>query len=386
MLRIFRLVVAAVGALAAVGNDCAAAPGGPGYVYTLTNDTRQNAVVVLQRQADGSLTPAAGAPVPTGGRGLAGGDIDEQGAVRVHGDFVLAVNPGSDSVAVLRRGAGGRLTPVPGSPFPSGGSTPLSLTAHNDLVYVANQAAPFANPAGAPNVTGFRLGRDGALTPVPRSTVPFPAGRGPAQVEFSPGGETVVVTSGFQGEQASRVHGFKVRADGTLMEGPGSPAQPVGASGVVGFSWDPAGRRVYVSNFRGSAVTVFAVDRQTGGVKQVGDAYGDREQAACWTAIAPDGKTLYVANFVSNSVSAFDVRPDGTLALLGTAKRRASAAPDTKDVEVSKDGRFLYAVGSGMREVAAFRIGPDRLPVELPTGQSPLRLGVGQNTTGLAVD
>ena len=40
--------------------------------------------------------------------------------MRVHGKYVLAVNAGSNSVAVLLID-GGRLTPVDGSPFASGG-------------------------------------------------------------------------------------------------------------------------------------------------------------------------------------------------------------------------------------------------------------------------
>jgi uncharacterized protein (TIGR03000 family) len=363
----------------------AAAPAA-GYVYTITNDARRNAVAVYRRAEDGALGAVAGSPFATGGKGLAGGDIDEQGAIRVHGDFVLAVNPGSDSVAVFRKGEDGGLTAVPGSPFPSGGSAPLSLTAHDDLVYVANQAPAFADPSGAPNVTGFRLAKDGKLTPIDNSTVAFPAGHGPAQVEFSPDGRTLVVTAGFQDEATGRVYSYKVRADGTLQEAPGSPLQPKGASGDVGFSWDPHGRRVYVSNFRGSAVVVFDVDGRTGGLKQVGDAHGDQEQAACWTALTADGKTLYVANFVSNSVSVFDVQADGGLELLGTAKRRAGADPDTKDLVLSRDGKFLYAVGSGRREIAVFRIGGDRLLTELPEGQSPVKVNAGQNITGLAAD
>lgn len=357
-----------------------------GHLYTIDNDPKRNGVVVLRRNADGSLTEVPGSPFPAGGKGLTGGDIDEQGAVRVHGEFVLAVNPGSDSVAVFRKGPGGKLTPVEGSPFPSGGSTPLSLTVHGDLVYVANQAAPFAKPSSAPNLAGFRLGADGRLTPVEGAKVTFPAGAGPAQVEFSPDGRTVLATSGFQGEDSSRIHSYKVRRDGTLKEGPGSPLRPKGASGVVGFSWDRSGGRVFVSNFRGSAVTVFDVDRKTGGVKQRDAVYPDDEKAACWTALAPDGKALYVANFVSNSVSAYAVHADGKLTLLGTAKRRGPTKPDTKDLAVSPDGMFLYAVGSGTREVAVFRIGPDRKLAELPEGMSPRKLATGQNTTGLAVD
>jgi uncharacterized protein (TIGR03000 family) len=357
-----------------------------GHVYTINNDLARNAVAVYEMSPDGTLAEVPGSPFTTGGKGLGGGDIDEQGAIRVAGDFVLAVNPGSDSVAVLRKGEQGRLTPVRGSPFPSNGNTPLSLTVHGDLVYVANQAPNFANPVRKPNLTGFRLGRDGKLTPVENSTIEFPAERGPAQAEFAPDGKTLVVTSGFQGDDSSAVHSYKVMADGTLTEGERSPAKPSGASGTVGFSWAPTGDRVFVSNFRGSAVTVFDIDQTAGAIKQMGGAVGDDEKAACWTAISADGKTLYVANFVSNSISAFDVAADGKLKLLGTAKRRAGADPDTKDIELSKDGKYLYAVGSGAKQIAVFRIGADRMPKELPEGQSPVKLSAGQNVTGLVAD
>jgi 6-phosphogluconolactonase (cycloisomerase 2 family) len=356
-----------------------------GHVYTTTNDAQQNGIAAFARQPDGSLMPLAGSPFSTGGKGLAGGDIDEQGAVRIHENHVIAVNPGSESIAVLSIGDDGRLMPVEGSPFPSGGSTPLSLTVHKDLLYVANQAPAFANPSEVPNIMGFRISMNGKLTPIPNSKITFPAERGPAQIEFSPDGQTVVVTSGFQGEDTSRIHSYKVQADGTLQEGPGSPLKPNGASGVVGFSWGPDGSHVFVSNFRGSAVAVFRVDKETGSIKQVGKAYGDDQEAACWTAIAPDGKILYVGNFVSNSISAFAVAQDGKLTLMESIKRRgAPANPDTKDLEVSKDGKFLYAVGSGAKEISIFRIGVKGKLNELPEGKSPLKVGFGQNITGLA--
>jgi uncharacterized protein (TIGR03000 family) len=364
----------------------AAAVARSGHVYTINNDLRQNGVAVYRANADGTLTEVPGSPFATGGKGLGGGDIDEQGAIRAAGEFVLAVNPGSDSIAVLRKGADGRLTPVPGSPFPSNGNAPLSLTAHGDLVYVANQAPKFANPTMKPNVTGFRLGRDGKLTPAEKSIIEFPADRGPAQVEFAPDGKTLVVTSGFQGEDSSEIHAYRVMGDGTLKEAEGSPVKPKGASGTVGFSWSPMGGRVLVSNFRGSAVTVFDIDRATASVKRMGDAIGDGEKAACWTAISADGRTLYVANFVSNTISVYDVADSGALKLLGTAKRRAGMDPDTKDIELSRDGKYLYAIGAGAKEVAVFRIGDDRMPKELPAGQSPVKLSAGQNTTGLATD
>jgi len=85
----------------------------------------------------------------------AGGDFDAQGAVRIADTHLLTVNPGSNTIAVFtlrERKIGGRS----GSPFSSGGITPLSLAVSNDIVYVANQAVDFVHPNVAPNIAGFR--------------------------------------------------------------------------------------------------------------------------------------------------------------------------------------------------------------------------------------
>ena len=75
-----------------------------GHVYTLNNDGNSNGVVILNRLADGTLGEMTGSPVATGGKGLvvpSGGDLDSQGPLRIHGKHLLAVNPGSDSIAVF---------------------------------------------------------------------------------------------------------------------------------------------------------------------------------------------------------------------------------------------------------------------------------------------
>jgi 6-phosphogluconolactonase (cycloisomerase 2 family) len=385
MNAVLSLLIAAALSVGQLAGPRPAVAGANGYAYTLNNDGEKNAVVVLGRNDDGTLAEVAGSPFATGGRGLvvpAGGDFDAQGSVRRHGRYVLAVNPGSDSVAVLAVD-GPRLMPVAGSPFASGGVTPLSITAHGDLVYVANQAIPFMNPSRKPNITGFRMSADGRLTPIPGSTIEFPAGQGPAQIEFSPSGSVLAVTAGFQTD--GRIHTFAVMADGTLKEGPGSPFVTREVSGTVGYSWSADARHLLVSNFRGSAMTVFAVDSTTAAIEPKGPAYPNGGGAACWTALSPDGKTLYTGNFVGNSISAYAVMPDGTLSLLGTVARREAMKPDTKDIEISPDGKYLYAIGPIARHVAVFAIGADRLPRELPAGRSPYTVTSGQWTTGLVV-
>lgn len=51
-----------------------------GHLYTINNDAQRNGIVVLERREDGSLAEVPGSPFATEGKGLTGGDIDEQGA------------------------------------------------------------------------------------------------------------------------------------------------------------------------------------------------------------------------------------------------------------------------------------------------------------------
>ena len=48
--------------------------------------------------------------------------------------------------------------------------------------------------------------------------------------------------------------------------------------------------------------------------------------------------------------------------------------------------RLAYAIGSGAKEVAVFKIGEKGQLTELAEGQSPLKLSTGQNVTGLVAD
>src|SRR5437870_148842 len=87
-------VALAIGAFAPTAS---ARPGAPGAVYTSTNSPTGNAVVVLDRAANGSLTPAGS--FATGGTGTGGG-LGNQGAVGLSDDhrLLFAVNAGSNQV------------------------------------------------------------------------------------------------------------------------------------------------------------------------------------------------------------------------------------------------------------------------------------------------
>jgi len=267
----------------------------------------------------------------------------------------------------------------------------MSLAVHGDIVYVANQAVPFANPKGAPNITGFHIDKAGRLTPIAGSTIEFPFGEGPAQVEFNATGMVLAVTAGFQTDGS--VRSFAVQSNGRLKEGPGSPftaSRASGLSGTVGFSFTADGRRIMVTNFRGSAIRVFSVDPKTAALTLEGAPYPNNQRAMCWAVLGPDGKTLYASNYVTNNVSVFSITEEDTLDLIGNgAPKRfsSSSVPDSKELRVSPDGKFLYLIGPIATQLAIFSLqSEDRLPQELPEGRSPFRLKTGQWTMGLALN
>src|SRR5439155_4598602 len=108
-----------------------------GAVYTMSNDPTGNAVLVFNRAADGSLTPAGA--LSTGGLGTGGREPDfglaNAGALALsdNGHLLFAVNPGSDDVSVfaVKNNNGLQLLDRQGS----GGRQPISVTVNGNLVY-----------------------------------------------------------------------------------------------------------------------------------------------------------------------------------------------------------------------------------------------------------
>src|SRR5437879_5005501 len=157
---------------------------GPGAVYTLTNQVGGNAVAAFTRGADGRLASAGS--VATGGTGT-GASLGSQGAVSLSNDGrrLFAVNAGSNDVSVFAVSPTGLAL---ASRTASGGTLPISLTVHGNVLYVLNAG-------GSGNISGFTLGASGDLTPIAGATLPLSGSTvGPADVQFSPDGSRLVVT------------------------------------------------------------------------------------------------------------------------------------------------------------------------------------------------
>src|SRR5437764_9668678 len=204
-------------------------------VYTLTNQVAGNAVAVFNRAADGTLSAAG--TIATGGTGT-GGSLGSQGAVALSDDGrrLFAVNAGSNDVSVFDVGPTGLSL---ASQTASGGTLPISLTAHGSLLYVLNAG-------GAGNISGFSVGAIGGLTPIAGSTQPLSGTNvGPAQVSFSPDGRRLVVTE----KNTNLLDVYAVDANGAA-----SGRASVASAGGTPFGFAFGHRNdVFVSEATGSA-------------------------------------------------------------------------------------------------------------------------------------
>ncbi|MBA3715621.1 MAG: beta-propeller fold lactonase family protein [Pyrinomonadaceae bacterium] len=345
-------------------------PRNVGNVYVMTNGATGNGVVIFRRGAHGQLANAG--TVATGGRGT-GNLLENQGSLILSqgGEWLFAANPGSDDISVFRVMERGGLELV--DRVPSGGDRPLSLTVCEDLLYVLNAGA-------VNNITGFTIRSDGKLTPLAGSTRPLStsavepcpalvrdlgdpadnvcAAAGPAQIQFSPGGEVLVVTERLT-NGTGLIDTYTVGNNGR----PNAFTTRPPAGGLSPFGFDFAKRNLLAVThnfFDGPGLGAAASYRVSadGGVSTVTPNLSNHQTASCWLTITNNGRYAYVSNPVSATVSSYSIARNGSLRLLRAVAADLSGG-DPRDPDLSDNGRFLYVLNNITAVVSAFRVKGD---------------------------
>jgi len=346
--RLFGLLAAA-SAASALGTAPASAAAAPprGLVFVASNDAAGNELWVYARQRDGTLGLLA--QLPTGELG-SGAGLGSQGAVTLSEDgrFVFVVNAGSDSVSAFSIGDDGSVALA--STAPSGGLHPISVTEKNGQLVVLNDG-------GSGNVAGLR-NDDGQLSAVAGSARPLSVagGAAPAQVGFSDDGRSVVVTE----KATNRVTSYAVQGDGSL-----SAPQSIASPGTTpfGFAFNRRNRLVVTEAAGGasgaSTVSSFRFGTDAAMPVVVSPAVPDGQSAACWVAIAPNGRWAYVANTGSSNVSRYAISPGGQIELLEPAAGDTGAGSAPADTAVGRGGRELFVRNGVTATISAFRIAAD---------------------------
>lgn len=313
-----------------------------GAIFTMSNAVEGNEVIVLGHRK-GHLTNLG--RFPTGGVGTGGG-LGNQGALELSDNlrWLLVVNAGDNTVSSLKVTPRGlQIADV----VDADGEQPISVTVHHNLVYVVNAASD--------SIAGFRLTPHGKLKPIKNSVQVLSAsGTGPAQIEFNPAGDMLVVTE----KATNRIVTFPV--DDYGVAGPGSVNASAGAT-PFGFNFDRRGHLI-VSEAQGGAPdgsTVSSYDlRGNGLLNAISAQVATTETAACWVEVPKYGRFAFTANTPSNTLSALRIKRDGSLELRdrdGETVRVGTNGRAT-DLASTRWGDYLFALSPSTQEVYSFRI------------------------------
>ncbi len=372
--------VAVVAAVAVPASASAATQASPvvGHVYVNDNTAGTNTIGAFDRHADGTLTPQAGSPFAAGGAGTGAG-LASQGALQISPDgrFLIAADAGSSQISVLRIKPDGSLRLVSHGVVSSGGVLPVSVAIHDGLVYVANSGN------GGSNYTGFRLRPNGRLQPIAGSTVALPDGSQPGDVLFSGDGAKLAGTR----VGTSQIDSFTVGSGGLLTAAPGSPF-PAQGLGPFGSEFRPTNpHQLFVSNAHnagaGSGTVSAFRDSANGTLSPIGSSpFADLQTAPCWVEITHDGRFLFAVNTGSGTISRYSIAPGGALTLLGSTPVGTTSGVGAVDARLSPDGRTLYVDESKIGAVGAFAVTGGNL-TELAT--SPFTLPAGAAPAGVVV-
>ena len=107
--------------------------------------------------------------------------------------------------------------------------------------------------------------------------------------------------------------------------------------------------------------------------------FADFQTAPCWVEISHDGKYLFAVNTASSTISRYTIAADGTLTLLGSTPFNGKGAFDAR---LGPDGATLWVVDDGSNAVSGFNVNKRDLtelpssPTALPTGSAPFGIVV----------
>jgi len=320
-------------------------------VYAESNSPAGNSILSFENDGSGALhflgsTPAGGIGVFDPSFALGPFDSDQNLLVSRDRALLFAVNSGSNSIAAFHIDGSGALTPVTGSPFPSGGSDPVSVGLQGDVLAVVNKDEDPNQNANLtlPNYATFKVDRDGGLEPIKGSTVPVAYGSSPSQALIAAAGPFVFGADFFGGLLQS----FQVDEEGHLLQNLPQAIPDSVFSGSAAPHW-PLGLRTHPTEpilyADLVAVSKVAVYRYTGqGLLQFVTAVADPGAAPCWAITNHRGTRLYVINTGTTSVAVYDLgdplnpRPIQHFQMTVTSGNAFSAVIDDSD-------QFIYVSG-----------------------------------------
>jgi len=293
-----------------------------GQVYTIDNAVSGNNVLVFNRWLGGSLTGPTTYSTGGTGNGIA---FHSQGAVALseNEQWLIVVDAGSNQISVFQiKWNTLTLTDTESSH----GTTPISVTINDNLVYVLN--------SGSNNIAGFWLSRTGMLSYISGSNKAV-IGTSPEQIGFNSEGNVLVVTA----KGSNQIDTY------TVDDGRASTAMTTtsAGNGPYGFAFNAKGYLID-SEAASASASSYAL-RESGKLTTISGAISNGPSGTpCWVATTENGKIAYTGN-AGGGISIYSISYKGALSLYSSVGASTSGA--ALDLALSDRSGFLYVLNGG---------------------------------------
>lgn len=274
------------------------------YVYVNNQDVA-NSISGFAVSSTGVLSPVPGSPYLTGGIGSTTTCIGlDRITISVPQNLLFVSNSGDQTISVFQiNPATGALTAAAGSPVPSG----LTLDACQGISLAATPDGAFLMASSNGQVQTFAIGVGGALTPAATTANCCSPTIG---MKISAHGQLLAVSN------ESSVSVYSINADGSLTPAANSPFARTGSGLVSGLEFSCAGDRLYggEASFASNTITDgWSVAADGTLTALAGSPFLGSGTDGQIVLLSPDNSTLFTSDQFNNKINASSVAADGSL-------------------------------------------------------------------------
>lgn len=282
------------------------------------------------------------------------------------GRFAYVANRSGDSISMYSIAPNGAVSALTPSTVNTGaGSTPFSME------IAPNGRDLYASTSGVGTFTQYRIENNGQLTFVRDYDFKLSALSFTSAGDFAYGPDS----------STTQIRMFSVTNDGLLVPTtPGTiPATGLSPTGVaIGVSDEV----VYVANFQGDSVSMYAIEDGSGLLSPLTPATIPAGDTTRSIALTPNGQYAYASNQSDHTLSMYKIGPSGSLTSLNPATQAVGFTP--LRVIVDPSGSYVYVSNNFDGTISQFGVGADGLltPLSPPTVTDPGGQGVFEITLG----
>ena len=230
----------------------------------------------------------------------------------------------------------------------------------NGFIYAANEVGDFNGVKGG-GVTALDYdAKTGVAKKIGELAVP---NGGPAYIAISPGDDYLFLAN-YSGGSVAVVRlnekGIPVSVTDIIIykgeEGTESHAHMV--------SFDPSGKRVYVTDLGLDRIVIYDFDAEKGKLNQIPNGIARLAKGAGprHFVFNTDGSKMYVINELNSTITFFNVNMNGELQELqtvSTLREGFKGKSYCADIHLGKNDEFLYGSNRGENTIVTYKVAPD---------------------------